>query len=236
MPRILIVTRPEPQAAAFAKSVERMFGTDWRVLVAPLVRIVPLPFDLDLAGVAALAFTSQNAVACFAAAEPRRDLPVYAVGARTADAARDAGFQQVAAAGGDATALQALLMSQAPFGGALLHVRGLDSAGDLADALTAAGIEARSVVAYRQEALPLPEAAATALREGHADAVALFSPNGARVFAETIARAALPPPPIAFCISEAAARPVRGCGIRRIEVAARPNAAAILELMRQSTA
>ena len=50
---------------------------------------------------AALAFTSVNGVAAFAALTPRRDRPVFAVGDATAQAAHDAGFADVLSASGD---------------------------------------------------------------------------------------------------------------------------------------
>jgi uroporphyrinogen-III synthase len=74
---------------------------------------------IALAGVHALAFTSANAVRAFAGLEARRDLPVFAVGGATAEAARAAGFGAVEDAAGDVQALADHLIARRP--GRILH-------------------------------------------------------------------------------------------------------------------
>ena len=81
--------------------------------VAPLLAIRPIPQPApDLTGVAALAFTSANGVAAFAALTPDRSRPVFTVGDATAQAARAAGFARVESAGGDLDRLAALITAQ----------------------------------------------------------------------------------------------------------------------------
>ena len=77
-------------------------------VVAPLLTVRALgEGPIDLAGVGAIAFTSANAVAAFAARSPARSLPVFAVGESTAAAARSAGFRAVLSTEGDVNALAA---------------------------------------------------------------------------------------------------------------------------------
>jgi uroporphyrinogen-III synthase len=65
--------------------------------------------EIDLTHVAALAFTSVNGVEAFARLSAERRSPVFAVGDRTARAAREAGFADVVSADGDVEALAALI-------------------------------------------------------------------------------------------------------------------------------
>ena len=90
----LLVTRPEPDATRTAEAL-RARGHD--VLVAPLLRDETIAAELGrtLCGVL---MTSANAARALAA-HPRRGeltrLPVFTVGARTAEAARAAGFANI---------------------------------------------------------------------------------------------------------------------------------------------
>ena len=87
------ITRAQPGADATAERV-RALGHD--AVVAPLLAVQVLPdVEIDLRGVAALAFTSANGVRAFADANGERGLKVFAVGAATAQAARKAGFKSV---------------------------------------------------------------------------------------------------------------------------------------------
>ena len=84
-PLTVWITRAEPGAAATA---ERVAAMGHKALVAPLLRIEPLAdVQIDLTGVAALAFTSANGVRAFAGLNPRRDIRVFSVGAGTTAAA-----------------------------------------------------------------------------------------------------------------------------------------------------
>jgi uroporphyrinogen-III synthase len=223
MEQVLLITRPEPGATRFAASVR---AAGWVPLVAPMMRIERSGTAPDLDGIGALVFTSANGVAAFAAASPRRDLKVHAVGAATARAARAAGFADVAVAGGDADALVAALARQGA-GPALLHVRGRHVAGDLAARLQDGGRSVREAVMYDQTALPLDPGAEAALRDGVARAVALFSPRLAALFAGAAAALALPGPVDALCLSANVAAAL-GAGPFRVTVAARPDEAGML--------
>src|ERR1700682_4714337 len=96
----LAVTRPQDDGERTAAAL-RARGHE--VLVAPLMQVAPVAADIR-ASWAAVIITSANAPGAIAA-HPARDvlikLPVFAVGRRSADAARHAGFSNVTAAGGD---------------------------------------------------------------------------------------------------------------------------------------
>ncbi len=199
-----LITRPEADAAPLVAALMRR-GID--CLIEPMLRIVPVKAPkLDLTGVQALAVTSANGVRAFAAASPRRDLPVYAVGDASAAAARELGFAPVESAAGDVAALAQLVARRVdPAAGPLLHPAGRVSTGDLAGRLEALGFALRRSVLY--EAKPahrfsaaleaalrrLADGDGPATADGHGRAgadelrwVLLFSPHTAAVFVDLV--------------------------------------------------
>lgn len=193
-------------------------------LVDPLLKVAPLAFDVAVLNTAAtLAFTSVNGVEACARASALRDTPVFAVGRATARAAKAAGFTAVRSADGDVAALAALLIAGRP-PEPVVHPSAVRSAGDLVGRLTAAGVSAIRLPVYDvEEAARLPTAAADA------QAVLLHSPRAAEALVR-LADADLPPPPC-LCLSHAVAEPLRAVAFDRVEVAARPEEAALLALL-----
>lgn len=172
----LLLTRPLDQSLRFA-SAARGLGAH-EVLISPLSEVVGLPFDPAVfAGARGLILTSANALPFL---PPLPGLPAFCVGPATARAAAAAGFA-VREAGGDAAALLDLLRHQAPQG-PLIHPHGEDLARDLAADLP--GL-VRPVAVYAARALPLSEAALTALASRPVLAP-LFSPRAARLFAAQV--------------------------------------------------
>jgi uroporphyrinogen-III synthase len=162
----------------------------------------------------------------YAAAGGRRDLPGFAVGDATAQAARRAGLR-VQVAGGDAQALLRHLAAVRP-AGPLLHVRGEHARGDVAARLCQTGLETREVVLYRQILLPPNDAARRALRGSAPVVVPLFSPRTAEQFAaQHTGRAPL----YIAAMSRAVADKVAHLPVRRLLVAERPDAPAMLNAL-----
>src|SRR5512144_512577 len=141
------ITRAQPGADATA---ERVRALGHEAVVAPLLAVRVLPdVDVDLTGVAALAFTSANGVRAFADVSGERGLKVFAVGAATAQAARAAGFKLVLSADGDVEALaEGIAQRRGELRGAVLHPGAAELAGDLVGALETHGLQARSLVLY----------------------------------------------------------------------------------------
>lgn len=188
----LLVTRPEPDASLLAGTLRDL---GHKVLIAPLMQVAVLDFDVDLADVQAVLFTSANGVRAFAEqiGTPPDGMTAFAVGKASAQVARDAGWTQVETAQGDVDALAALVTAKlSPKGGPLVHVSGKAAAGDLAGVLSAQGYEVDRVVGY--EARPvdvLPESVAAGLAAGDLDGVLLFSPRSARLLADLAEKAGL---------------------------------------------
>jgi uroporphyrinogen-III synthase len=232
------LTRSRPGAEADAAALAAL-GHD--PLIDPVLEIVPVPATLDLEPVAAVAATSAAAVRALAALTPRRDRPLFAVGAATAAAARAAGFEQVDAGedtdAGDAEALAARLVGAAPIDRSpwsVLWPRGREVAADLAAlafALAPGRVEVRPVVVYAAEPRT-PEQALAAVAAGQVAAVLLHSPRGARAAAAALQAAGLAPPP-AVALSSAVAAAWPG---PVLAVAARPDATALREAVGRALA
>lgn len=227
----VLVTRPEDDAAPLVAALARR---GIAAVVAPLLTIVPRAgAALDPAGAQAILVTSANGARALGRLTARRDLPVLAVGAASAEAARGAGFPDVRAAGGDVATLARLAAATLdPRGGALVHVAAGALAGDLAGDLARAGFRVERVVAYdARPATALPEAARGALAEGRIDAVLLFSPRTAAAFVDLAAKAGLAPALArvdAVCLSAAVAVRAATVAWRAVRVAARPDTEALL--------
>lgn len=231
----LLVTRPQPDAARTAAALAAL---GHETMIAPLLEAELLPPPADLLSPAAVLVTSINAVraiAAWPAARLPRDRPLLAVGDRTADAARAAGFADIRSAAGDAGALAALAGETLdPGAGPLLYPAADRPAGDLAGLLRRSGFTVIELAAYRMAPVTrLPDAVAAALESGALDGVLLYSRRTAMVFATLAAPlgphlAAMP----LYCLS---AEVASGVGFGRVAIAAAPNEAALFALIGAGT-
>jgi uroporphyrinogen-III synthase len=231
----ILVTRPQPRATQTAADL-RARGHE--PIVAPLFQIEILSkVDPKAAEWAAILLTSANALAGILKSAGRsawRGVPVFAVGDRTAQAARDSGFTNVTSATGNVNDLISMVAAQLKPPARLLYLAGDKRTGDLAGALQAKNFDVDTVVVYRSLIAPvLPEPAAAALA-GEIDAVLHFSRAATQTFLKAARNsnllAAALTKPVHFCLSEQVAAPLREAGAARIQVAARPTQDALLEL------
>lgn len=221
------ITRAQPGASATA---ERVRGMGHEALVAPLLAVHALDdVEIDLAGVAALAFTSANGVRAFADRSGDRALKVFAVGAATAQAARAAGFHAVLSSDGDVAALaRGIAARRGELKGAVLHAGAAELAGDLAGPLEAAGIEHRRVVLYETRPVALDEAQLKPLLR--ADVVLLHSPRAARALAPILRKQ--PAPQLhALGLSKAVLQPLTRVKLAGKHAPPYPLEAALLQLI-----
>lgn len=227
----VVVTRPQADSERTAVALEAL---GHEVLVAPLMRIEPVA--VDLAGTwSAIVITSANALqAVPATADGVKPLPVFAVGDRSAEAARRAGFAEVSSANGDIKGLVRLVAARAVGAKApLLYLAGEDRAGDLVAQLAARGIEAEMKVVYRIVAEVFPPVLAAALESGDVDAVLHFSRRSAELFVEGARSSGVAGPAEDvrhLCLSSQVAEPLAGAS--RVAVAARPKEAGLIALLR----
>lgn len=229
----LLVTRPEDDAARTAQAL-RARGHE--VLVAPLLRIEAI--DADLAGSwAAVLMTSANAarvVAVHRQAAELLHLPVFTVGDRSAEAARDAGFAEVISAQGALGDLVRLVAERfAGDNARLLYLAGEDRAGDAMADLAAFGVDVRTIVVYRAAiAVALPDDLSRAL--GRLDGAVHYSRRSAAALLRLADAAGLLNAVLSlahYCLSDEIAAPLRQRGAKRVHVAASPREAALIDLI-----
>jgi uroporphyrinogen-III synthase len=232
----LLVTRPLRDAERTAQAL-RLRGHE--VIVAPLLTIDSIPVELPSRRWCGILMTSANAARAICNHPRRPDLtalPVFVVGAHTAEAARAAGFTNVVSADADARTLSEFVAARLPADtGTLLYLAGEDRSVDLAAGLGRRGLHIETIAIYRaRPATDLPPAARAALASGALAGVLHFSRRSAQVFLDCAARAGLTKPALAsihYCLSEAVAMPLAAAGAKNIRIAAHPEEAALLALI-----
>jgi uroporphyrinogen-III synthase len=233
----LLVTRPEPDAERTAAALRRR---GHQVEIAALLRIESIiDAELGPGPWSALAITSANALRALESHPRRAELlgtRVFAVGRRTAAAARAAGFRDVTAAGGTVEELaQHIRREERPGRAPLLYLAGQDRSGDLAADLGADGRSVVTAVVYRAVAIArFPPATAAALAAGQIDGVLHFSRRTAQAYIDCARAAGLLDQALApshFCVSQQIAGPLAAAGAKRLRIAARPEETALIELI-----
>ncbi|MEZ5788397.1 MAG: uroporphyrinogen-III synthase [Xanthobacteraceae bacterium] len=235
----VLVTRPQAECERTARAV-RERGHD--VLLAPLLRIEPnLDADIGEGPWSAIALTSANAVEAIAMHAARRrllEVPVFAVGARTAAAVRSVGFAEVQSAEGDVSSLAEMIGTSAtdrtkP----VLYLAGEERARDLHALLAPYGFAVETVPVYRAVAAEaLPPAAHDALAHRAIDAVLHFSRRTAQTYLAVVNAADLRAEGLALrhlCLSAEIAAPLIAAGAGRVTIAPRPDQQAMLDLLDQ---
>ncbi|WP_458096100.1 uroporphyrinogen-III synthase [Roseomonas sp. WA12] len=226
-----LITRPEPGGA---RTAERVSALGWTPVLAPALILTPLSIRSAPGSQAAL-LPSAAAVFAMAGTVPA-DLPMLAVGEGTAEAARSAGFQKVAAAEGDAVSLAAMASARLdPAAGPLLLASGRGYGDELAADLAARGFSVIRREAYEaREAEALPAAACAALAGGSVRAALFLSPRSAVSFLALLRAAGLWDAATgirAVALSGRVARALAGPPWGGLDVAPRPDQDALLELL-----
>src|SRR5688572_15609544 len=230
----LLVTRPEPDGE---RTAAKLRARGHEVILASLLRVETI--DADIGGVwHAVAVTSVNALRAVAD-QPGLDrlleMPAYAVGGRTADAAVAQGFENVISADGDLGDLARAMKTHLRGGARVLYLAGEDRSGDLAGELATAGIEVATRVVYRAVALAkFPPDWREALTAGRLDGVLHFSRRSAATYIDCAATAGVIEqalPPTHYCLSPQVAEPLEAAGARAIRIADQPTEAAMIGLV-----
>jgi len=232
----ILVTRPHPDNEATA---ENLRARGHVVLLAPVLRFEPVAFhDESETRYSAVIVTSANAIR--AVAPQLRDLgllelPLFAVGEHTAAAARDAGFAEVAVAGGDAAALRDKVLKKKS---TVLYLAGADLSRDLGSELGAEGFNVVTQTTYRMAPVKhLPREVCEGFAAHGIEAVLHYSRRSARAFLEAardegveISALAIPQ----CCLSETVASVLRDAGASQALVAATPDENALFDTLERA--
>lgn len=224
----IVVTRPEPGATATAQRLRAMGHAP---VLLPLTEIVPLPVAArpEPSRFAAVAVTSANALRHAPAGllDGLTALPCFAVGPRTADAVRAAGFRRVYEGSGDADALADLVRERIGTGAGVLHLAGRTRRPDFEKRLTEIGGRVTVVETYDVRRIAW-SAGAISIRLGgdRADAVLLYSAEASKALAHLIGRTEAAGPladAVLVCLSERIAAALRTIPGARAVVADGPD-------------
>ena len=227
----LLVTRPEPDASVTAA---RLTALGHSVTVEPMLRIVLNDPPRDLPDPAGLIVTSRNgarALATWPQAAGWHDVPLFAVGAASGEAAKAAGFRKVTAGAGEDAALVQVIAAALPAGqGPVVYAAARDLSGNLAEQLEEAGYDLQMVEAYRAErAEELSPALRAALAAGAIDGALFYSQRTAHTFRDLAADGPLRLAHV-FALSRHVAAPLKGLGAE-LHIASAPTEDSLLKLI-----
>lgn len=233
----IVLTRPQDDSERTA-AVLRERGHV--VTIAPLLRVEHIPVALNQS-YGAVVITSANAAAAIVN-HPGRDmltaLQLFAVGQRSADAARAAGFTDIHIAGGDMKDLVRLIAEHRPDARApLLYLAGEDRSGDLIGDLAMRGIAAELAVIYRAVAVSFSAELIGALQSGAVDTVLHYSRRSAEQFVVGAKAAGLATQALRLrhiCLAGPIAGSLIEAGARNVVVAKRPDEQAMIALIEQN--
>ena len=231
----VLVLRPERAAVRTAEGLRRLGHTP---IVAPVLTIEDIPSEIPAQDYQAVLATSANGLRKLA----RRPeigrlsrLPLIAVGDRTAEAGREAGFTTIHVAEGDGRGLVTMACGLFATPARFLHAAGADRAFDVAGALARYGHDVTVIELYRATAAAaLPAAAAAALGAGEIDAVLHHSRRIAETFLSLSDAAGLGQRVRALghvALSERVAGALRAGACERVAVALRPDEAALFSAL-----
>jgi uroporphyrinogen-III synthase len=237
----VLVTRPQPDDEATATSLR---ARGFEVLKAPMLRFEPVAFQDDAEmRYGAVIVSSANAlrgVESQLAGKPLLKLPLFAVGERTAAAARGIGFENVMTANGDATRLRDLVLKSVKAKALkktspLLYLAGADLAQDLSGELGERGFTVVTQTTYRMTPVAnLPDQVRDAFAANGIEAVLHYSRRSARAFLEAARSAGVEISALSVpqcCISDGVATVLRDAGATQVMVAASPDENAVFGVL-----
>ncbi len=191
----VLVTRPERAAASTLKRLGEM---GHEPIAMPLFEPEYLPIeDQRQQNVKAIALTSSNAAIALERndqVERWRNIPVYAVGTRTAEAARKAGFTNISSAEGSGRELADLLHSSMLPGENLLYFAGEPRSPGFEQSLSDYGLNFETCICYRMKPLNYQREALQVLLSHQPEAVLLYSRETAIRFFHLLAENSLTMP------------------------------------------
>jgi uroporphyrinogen-III synthase len=211
----LLVTRP---ADEWERTAEAVREAGFEPVAAPLFTVSPRPWALPAVDPDALLLTSPRAAPALAAhREALFGLPVFCVGARTAESARAAGFAPLLVGDSDGAAVvrQAVELGCRD----ILHPGGVDRI----ELKAPDGVRLHPVAVYESRAVDaLGADAAAALADGGTTATLLFSPRAAALFASLVDAAGIARAGLGLVALSAQVAAAAGPGWQTVETARKP--------------
>lgn len=236
--RRVLVTRPEPAASQTARRLE---AAGFVPLLLSLFETHSLFVDGGSIpeAIGAVAVTSANAVrhAPLALIERLAARPCFAIGEKTAETARDAGFLRVTEGRVDAEALARTIMATGS-DGPVVYLCGRVRRPVFEEMLAAAGITVRAIEVYDTVRIEYAPSTANSVLGGlPIDATLLYSAAAAEALTDLMGRAELADPfenTEFLCMSSRIAETLEKGGRSKILIAKEPTEDALLSLLARS--
>ncbi len=235
---LVLLTRPSDEAA---RSAQRLRAMGHRVVLSPVIEIGPTHALWPQGAIDAVIATSARAFECLDLApdwplpEARRLVPLFVVGAKTAEAARACGFEGPLQVTLDAKALSRVICDRFATSSRILYLAGIDRKSDLETGCAGSGLALDVVETYSTQAAASLSEEAVNLVEAGAGVVLHFSRRSAEIFLRLAAEAGLDPSPlIHIAISDDVAAAL--AALPKVVVAAEPSEDAILALCQPPSA
>ena len=228
----ILLTRPLREAQDFER---RLRAAGHEVTLSPVIAIEPCGTLPDCTGFDGLIASSANAFDCLPAdaminaqISDWAAIPVYCVGARTAEAAKRRGVSTAVKITENGPALLDHLVTACRPATRFCYLAGKHRKPDLEDGLISAGHQVATHVIYEAIATgSLTKPAAAALAGGQIDVVMHFSRRSAAIFTQLVCTAGLTADASAvrhICISTDAAEGLNELSAAKITLAAHPDA------------
>ncbi len=229
----VLLTRAADEAS---RSALKLVAAGHSALLSPVLEMVPTGAEWPPGVIDAVIATSAQAFELFSDApdwplpEARRLMPLYLVGERTREAARERGFEGPATIEPDAKELAAKVAASLPPGSRVVYLAGRDRKPDLERNLTDAGQTIEVVEVYAAQAAEgLSESAIAALEAGAIGAVLHYSRRSTEIFLALAQGAGLDIRNTTHvAISQDAAVPLWDARCSEVHVAEKPNEQAMI--------
>lgn len=225
---LLIITRPEADALPLKAKLESLGHS---VILTPLLKIVPRP-DAYIPPLAyqLVCATSANALKSVHLDDGIKKIPLLAVGPQSLAAAKQEGFKNCQAHGGDVQGLAAHVTANFdPKNGPVLYLSGAETSSNLRALLKQSGFAVERVIIY-DAVIQTPPEIDKALAK--ANGVLLYSPRSARIWCDLMVKSGLDmeaAAPTYYCLSDNVAKILPQPWQKR--VAKTPDEAAMLALL-----
>ena len=237
----ILVTRARDEAI---RTAEKLAALGHQSLLSPVLEMASTGMQWPHGVTDAVLATSAQAfeLADFApewpSPEVRRLLPLFLVGGKTLEAARQHGFAGEAVLAADAKELARIVTAEIQASKRLLYLAGRDRKSDLEIGCQETGIDIVVVEIYEACAAERLSCEATAaIIKGEVDAVLHYSRRSAEIFLMLAQAAGIDPIFLHhMAISADAAAPLQAAGMFLVAIAAEPNEQALLALLSDARA
>ena len=232
----ILVTRARDEAK---RTVEKLADLGHQTVISSVLEMTSTGVQWPHGTTDAVLATSAQAfeLADFApewpSPEARRLLPLFLVGGKTLEAARQCGFAGEAVLAADAKELARMVTAKIQTPKRLLYLAGRDRKSDLEISCKEAGLDIVAVEIYEACAAErLSDEAINAMIKGEIDAVLHYSRRSAEIFLALAEAASIDPIFLHhMAISADAAAPLQAVGMLLVAIAAEPNEHALLALL-----